>query len=85
MDDDLYTILTAIDQLAGDTGRTHWEAIVAATGLSDPAVQQGLRKLYDTGIIVGVVVTGIDDQEGFKLIDLRRRHSGEPPRSTGTH
>jgi len=87
--DDLSKILSAIDDLTGDadlTGaanRTSWKDIVKQTGLSNEAVQRGLRTMYDAGGIVGSVVTMTDDPEAFEMIDLRRRRTGERIHSTG--
>jgi hypothetical protein len=87
--DDLSRILSAIDDLTGDadlTGaasRASWVDIVKQTGLSNEAVQRGLRTMYDAGVVVGSVVTRSDDPETFEMIDLRRRRSGERIHSTG--
>src|SRR6476620_6177580 len=87
--DDLSRILSAIDDLTGDadlTGaasRTSSEDVVKQTGLSNEAVQRGLRTMYQAGGIVGSVVTRTDDPEAFEMIDLRRRRSGERIHSTG--
>ena len=80
---DVDRILTAIDRLAGDTGRTRWDLIAAETGLAPDAVQAGLKWLYQGGLIVGRDVE--NDRGAFVLTDVRRRHPGEAIQSVGDH